>query len=290
MQLLSHSQIDFGKWDRAILSSEYPFVFAQSFYLNATSPGWSALVKGDYESVMPLTLKKKYGIEYLAQPPFTSQLGIYGECDRQISERFEDFITSRFRFIEIEINANTKFTGIQKRTFMLDLRFPYTFNENTRRNIAKAKRSGLKVKEVSNDKVLTLSAKYFHPFLKGLKISKTHIKFFDALVESSAKQQLIKTLSVYKDDEIRALAVFICKGEHALYLKGVNLDKNSGSMHLLMEKAIEYYAGKHVKFFDFGGGQSETLARFYSGFGAQPFNYNVYKYNNLPFPLKLIKK
>ena len=59
---IKHQNIDFEKWDKTILSSVYPLVFAQSFYLNATCPQWDALIIGDYESVFPLTYNTKFGI------------------------------------------------------------------------------------------------------------------------------------------------------------------------------------------------------------------------------------
>lgn len=66
---LSHKEIDFEKWDKTILSSDLPLVFAQSFYLTATCPNWEALIMGDYESVFPLPVKSKFGFRYLPQPP-----------------------------------------------------------------------------------------------------------------------------------------------------------------------------------------------------------------------------
>ena len=61
---IKHQDIDFKKWDATILSSAFPFVFAQSFYLNATCPNWDALIIGDYESVFPITQKIKFGFKY----------------------------------------------------------------------------------------------------------------------------------------------------------------------------------------------------------------------------------
>jgi hypothetical protein len=61
----------------AIARSFNGIVYAYSWYLDIVSPGWDALVKDDYKSVMPLTWRKKYGIKYLYQPFFTQQLGVF---------------------------------------------------------------------------------------------------------------------------------------------------------------------------------------------------------------------
>lgn len=106
---LKHSEIDFLKWDTTILKSTIPFVFAQSYYLNATCPNWEALIIGDYESVFPLTQNIKFGISYLYQPPFTPQLGVYGKINTQIEETFFNYLSSHYKFIDIELNASNTF-------------------------------------------------------------------------------------------------------------------------------------------------------------------------------------
>ncbi len=75
---LPQANIDKSKWDRCIDSSENGLIYAYSFYLDAMSENWDALIVNDYEMVMPLTWKKKYTIYYLYQPLFTASLGIFG--------------------------------------------------------------------------------------------------------------------------------------------------------------------------------------------------------------------
>ena len=93
-----------------------------------------------------------------------------------------------------------------------------------------------------------------------------------------------------KNNTIKALGHFICNGKHALYLKGTNFDKadNSGSMHLLMKQAIEFFADK-ATFFDFGGGSKQGLANFYMGFGGQAMTYSFLQVNKLPRLIKILK-
>ena len=93
-----------------------------------------------------------------------------------------------------------------------------------------------------------------------------------------------------KNKTIKALGHFISNGKHALYLNGTNIDKadNSGSMHLLMKHAIEFYADKST-FFDFGGGSKQGLANFYMGFGGQAMTYSFLQVNKLPRLIKILK-
>lgn len=295
VQLIKHKDIDLKKWDKAILSSKFPLVFAQSFYLNATSPNWDALVIGDYESVFPLTVKRKLGFKYLPQPSFTSQLGAFGKLNDGVELAFYNFITSHFKLIEIELNASNrlKIKGLShKRTFIIDYKKEYTYNQNTKRNIKKAQESGFSVEEVEAKESTALSKKIIDPFLeKEIGLSKPVIKTFNDLLANALKQgQLItfKTVDVKKN--VKAIGHFVFNDAHALYLKGTNNDKkeNSGSMHLLIDFAIKYFEDK-AQIFDFGGGGNIGLAGFYKGLGGSPLDYNFLKINRLPKVVNILK-
>jgi hypothetical protein len=296
LKLLKHKEIDFKKWDQVILNSELPLVFAQSFYLNATCPDWNALITDDYKSVMPVTSNKKLGINYILQPPFTPQLGIFGVFNKKVANDFFNLLKVEYKYISIELNSTNIFDGFDlkdKRTFVIDYIQDYVFNSNTKRNIVKANKAGLVVEEVTYTNTLALNKKYLHPFLKNkLKIKPKQIKLFDQLLINSIENKYLNTLITKdRDGKIVAIAHFISNGKHAVYLKGTSFDKisNSGSMHLLMSKAIELFKIQKVKLFDFGGGQGESMAQFYSGFGAKEMRYKIYKINNLPKPIKWIK-
>lgn len=292
---IHHQDIDFKKWDQTILDSETPFVFAQSFYLNATCPQWDALIIGDYESVFPLTHKTKFGFTYLPQPPFTSQLGAFGKVNLEIEQLFFKYITQHYKLIDIELNISNKIASgfiTPKNTYILNYQSEYKFNQNTKRNINKAIDNGLIVERVEDKDVISLSQKYLNPFLEGeVNLTKTTVALLDDLLKNSIESKTLYTFKVLdKNQMIKAMGHFICNGKHALYLKGTNFDKvdNSGSMHLLMKYAIEFLADKST-FFDFGGGSKQGLANFYMGFGGQVSTYSFLQVNRLPRLIKFIK-
>jgi len=292
---IQHQDIDFKKWDQTILSSATPFVFAQSFYLNATCPQWDALIIGDYESVFPLTYKTKFGFTYLPQPPFTSQLGVFGKVDLEIEQLFFYYITQHYKLIDIELNVSNKIASefiTPKNTYILNYQSEYKFNQNTKRNINKAIENGFIVERVEEKDVLTLSQKYLNPFLeREVNLTKVTVALLDDLLKNSIESKTLYAFKVLdKNQTIKALGHFICNGKHVLYLKGTNFDKadNSGSMHLLMQYAIEFFANKST-FFDFGGGSKQGLANFYMGFGGQVSTYSFLQVNRLPRLIKFIK-
>ncbi len=295
VQLIKHKDIDLKKWDKAILSSKNPLVFAQSFYLNATSPKWDALVIGDYESVFPLTVKSKLGFKYLPQPSFTSQLGTFGKVNDATELAFYNYITTHFKLIEIELNASNKLKvkGLsQKRTFIIDYKKEYTYNQNTKRNIKKAHENGLRVQDADEKESISLSKKIVDPFLeKEVGLSKPVVKTFNALLANGLKhKQIITFKTVDANGKVKAIGHFAFNNTHALYLKGTNIDKkeNSGSMHLLIDFAIKYFKTK-AKIFDFGGGGNEGLAGFYRGLGGSQLDYYFLKINRLPKVITVLK-
>ena len=294
LRYISHKDLDLKKWDKTILNSEIPFVFAQSYYLNATCPTWDALVIGDYESVFPITTKTKFGFKYLPHPPFTSQLGAYGKVTPEIEQQFYNYILEHFKLIDLELNVSNHIQSeyiSPKNTYALSYEDGYKFNQNTRRNITKALEM-FSVEQVETECIVSLSQKLLNPFLENeVGLAKSTILLLDNLLSNAIKAEQLFTFKVIdKDKAIKALGHFISNGEHTLYLKGTNFDKadNLGSMHLLMKHAIEFFADKSV-FFDFGGGSKQGLANFYMGFGGQAMTYSFLQVNRLPRLIKILK-
>ena len=292
---LKHSEIDFLKWDTTILNSPMPFVFAQSYYLNSTCPNWEALIIGDYESVFPLTQNIKFGISYLSQPSFTPQLGVYGKINSHIEETFFNYITSHYKFIDIELNASNTFSTKEhskKTTYFIDYKNGYQLNQNTKRNITKAVELNLTFERIIDSDIIELSKSYLNPFLsKTLNLSQATIQKFEILLKEAILNHALYSFKVVdRNNNVKAIAHFISNGKHTVYLKGTNFDKseNTGSMHYLTYSAIQFFETRS-RYFDFGGGSKESLATFYKGFGSLPLNYNILKINNLPWLLKLFK-
>ncbi len=185
LRYIKHNDIDLKKWDETILNSEISFVFAQSFYLNATCPTWDALIIGDYESVFPITAKRKFGFTYLPQPPFTSQLGAYGKVNSETEQLFYDYILEHYKLIDLELNITNKIQSefiSPKNTYTLNYREPYKFNQNTKRNIARAVENDFKVEQVSVEDILPLSQKLLNPFLeKEVGLSTVTVSLLDKL-------------------------------------------------------------------------------------------------------------
>lgn len=294
---LKHQEIDFEKWDSVILNSAIPHVCAQSFYLNATSPGWQALIIGNYESLFPLTVKQKFGFPYLPQPPFTSQLGAFGTVNANVVEQFYKYIQKKFKLIEIELNAASHLNSgwaHPKKTFVINYTKGFTLNQNTKRNLQKAAEANLKFVQMDFAEAESLCKSHLNPFLQQtLKLpGYTLTLFVNLLLSANKANSLFSFKVVDPSNTLRAIGYFISNGKHTFFLKGTNFDRdqNSGSMHFLLHQAVQFFADKSDNF-DFGGGSNSAgLANFYEGFGGMPQAYQHLKINNLPSLIKMIKK
>ncbi|MEO5946951.1 MAG: hypothetical protein ABIP79_09050 [Chitinophagaceae bacterium] len=294
-------QINKTKWDSCIEAADNGLIYGYSFYLDAMSKNWDALILNDYEAVMPLPWNKKYGIAYIYQPFLTAQLGIFG---KQISEKLvTDFIASipsSFRYIDIALNKkNLHGIPIASSTYYnnyeLDLNFSYeylydNYRENIQRNIKKAYQQGCTVqKNIDVEKIIDLAILQMKT--NGHE-SKENIDRFRTLFTVLQNQNMTSTYGIVsKENKLLASCVFFFSHNRAFYiLVGNHPDgKSSGASHALIDAFIKDNAGKSV-ILDFEGSDIPTLAFFYSSFGAENEVYPAIKINRLPFYLKWLKK
>lgn len=299
---LTHSEIDKNKWDACISDSNNGIVYAYSWYLDLVCPGWDALIENDYESVFPLTKNKKYGIEYLFPPFFTQQLGLFSK--KNITEdKLNVFLTSipeKFRFIEINLNTSTNFNingFIPKKnlTHHLNLNASYeniyeNYSENLKRNLKKASKFNHQViKDADPKKIIKLFREN-----KGKELSKlkdSNYKVLSKIIETAQKKSLVKMYGVTTSNSLAAGAFFIESNGKAIFLFSGSCEeaKETAAMPLLIDTFIKDHSEKKL-IFDFEGSNDLNLARFYKSFGAGEVVFLQIKKNNLPYPLKWIKK
>ena len=296
---IEHRDIDKERWDDCIRRSPGGRIYAFSFYLDKMSPGWNALVWKDYEAVMPLTWKRKYGIHYLSQPFLAAQLGVMGaEVHSSIIQAFLEAIPRRYRYIDISLNPTNRagipgFPFISRMNLVLPLQEEYTalqgrYNENLRRNLRKAEQAGLfSNRETPVNDVIRLAIAQMKS--QGQE-STNNIMRFRELFARLEERGLTETYGVYREDDLLASAVFFFSHQRAYYILVGNDPKgrDSGASHMLIDSFIRNHAGKDLVL-DFEGSDITTLASFYKSYGAVPEPYPALRVNRLPFFLKWLK-
>lgn len=300
LRYIEHSDIDAEKWNRCIDEAANSRIYAFTWQLDRATPVWDALVLGDYEFVMPLPIRKKPGIKYLYQPLYSQQMGIYPVPKQEISDLFYRYLATHFRYAEIQLNSgNLPGKGLEhtiflaRKNYLLPLGNDYKsiasfFSNNTRRNIAKAKKNGLSMVEgIRLEPYLEFKTKNLPD-----GVSKSDLLPLKNIIAYGQYKGLGKIYGVYTSGNQLCAAVYFCHWkDRVIYFNAASNDegKNLGGMYFLVNQFIEQNAGKNLTL-DFEGSMIPGVARFYKGFGATPETYFQLKINRLPLPFKWFKK
>ena len=301
IKYLQHKEIDKAKWDACITNAPNGLIYAYSFYLDAMSKHWDALVFGDYEAVMPLTWNKKYGFYYLYQPAFTASLGVFGKnLNKELIAEFIKTIPAKFKLIEISLNAaniigDSKPFSLLRSNYILQLKKPYdelykAYRDTHKRNINKALQLGCSIsKEIPVDEIIQLNKEQLQ-HIDGTKTG-DYLNFKN-LYEFIKNRGQAKTYAIVDPkNKVLASAVFFFSHNRAYYIMVGNHPegKTLGASHALIDAFIKDHANQDL-ILDFEGSDIRNLAFFYSSFGATEEIYPALKINKLPWYIRLLKK
>ena len=305
---MTHNQIDMQRWDECVAQSPNGMVYVWSWYLDVVHPGWEALVEDDYKAVMPLTGSKKYGINYLFQPFFTQKWGVYGkkEVSEDKIEEFLEAIPGKFKFAEFRINQSYRtykthgtYPAYQiesHRNIELSLNQEYSviaenYHSNTKRNLAKAIKNGLKVVEDAESSVIVeifrknrgkeirhWGDKEYERLLKLVETAKNHDKCLVIAAQNTENQIVAGAFFMISHNKI----IFLFSGSD-------ESNKENHGLTFLLDYVIEKYS-ETDNILDFEGSDDEGLARFYKGFGGKETIYQGIRFNKTKGITKLALK
>jgi Acetyltransferase (GNAT) domain len=302
IKYISHAEIDKHKWDDCVQHATNGLIYAYSWYLDAMTDHWDALVLNDYETIMPLTWNKKYGVHYLFQPYFCASLGLFSkyEITAAVTEAFLKKIPKRFRYIDIYLNHNNLFAVdgyslTERVNYILSLNKPYTeiaeqYRTNLKRNIRKAEQTSLAAKQnIPVEDIISLAKETMQ---RVSAISDEQLDRFKKLFSIAEEKQLAETLGIYNNNgQLLASAVFLFSHKRWYYILVGNHPngKTLGASHYLIDRFIAAHAGTDT-ILDFEGSDIRNLAFFYSSFGATEERYPALRMNRLPKLLKWLKE
>ncbi len=277
---LRNNAIDYELWDNCITHSHNYLAYACTWYLDIVSPGWEALVAGNYDYVMPLPIKSKYNISYLVQPVLTQQLGIFSK--KEITNLVVEEFIKEIPYFSYELNLNEYNFCVKAQispNLVLNLNNSYTdiyskYSTNTTRNIEKARKKRLSIKEdIPCNEFVNF---YFSVNKQSETLPKT---LLEKIVEKGLSKNGVKLYGVFdeEDDQIAGLCVLRTPKRHILLIQVSNaIGKAYSAMFYLIDFLICTEAGKGIEF-DFEGSKIEGIARFYKGFGAKNHPYYTLK-------------
>lgn len=301
---IPYEQIDRKKWDDRIRNAANSLIYARSFYLDAITDHWDALVLDDYDAVMPLVWRKKWGVRYLYQPSFIQQLGVFGNHDLK-AELMETFISKAFEqfdYADITLNfANhdgflpAGIETIEKNNYVLSLKRSYeeiycqylpAFTKSLRR----IKKFNLEYKP-SNDIAGTLE---LYEQLYAKRLQSVTSKDIDGFINICTNLQSTNDLvirQVYQSGNLLAVALLLKDDQRLYNMISCITDpgKKYEANYFLYDRLIEEFSGTSL-LLDLEGSDLKGVAKFYQKMHPANQPYLHVKQNNLHPVLKLLKK
>lgn len=257
---LRNAEIDRQKWDRAVTGwTSQPY--GLSWWLDVVSPGWEALVKGDYEAVMPLPVKKRYGLRYLVQPRFCQQLGVFG------TNETADFL-KEVPYLSYDINLNSKnlFAGKNFREHVNYIIYKDACQDsNTSRNIRKA------------DKLVTYHETTPADFMslwsaENRRFGDVYAVLLENLVAECEKRGMAMLMGAFSEGKMVSAIFAVLTDDRIILLAPVSNaeGKKTSAMFGILSYIIK---NSQSKIIDCEGSMLPGVARFYKGFGGIQQNY-----------------
>jgi len=299
IRYLLRREIDTNRWDRCIDGSLSPLIYGRSFYLDEMAAGqWDAFVLGDYEAVMPLTWRSKFGIRYLYQPAFMQQTGIFSPKPINFAfvEAFLRQADRHFRFAEIDLNHTNAHPASKPRTnFILRLDPPYErlsgcYKKDLTRNLRLTSRNRLTyIKDFDLHTALHDFRREYAPRLPSLKDD--DYRRFEALCLRLRKQDQLLTRAVLDEKEQPLCSAVFLRDTRRFYLvhsTTLPAGRSAEANHFLLDRFIREWAGSAM-ILDFEGSDHPGIAHFYANFGAVDQPYFFYRRNRLPWPIRWMK-
>jgi hypothetical protein len=248
--------------------------YAYTWYLDVVCPDWSAFVYGNYEAVMPLPVARKFVFNYVYQPNYCQQLGVFAlHNDAQLFESFYAELKKKFWFYHVQQNRmfekSASLSSFKEKTNLtLSLQQSYSaiadqYAESTKRNINRAKRLNLiyGVDEMSPRRFVEV----YSNNVVGVPKAK-----ITELIKSLSAHSMLHLLSVKSEFlEVLAADVVIKTPKRLVHLIPVTTatGRTQGAMHFLIDQLVQQHAESDM-ILDFEGSSVESIARFYKSFGA----------------------
>lgn len=295
---LAHQDVDKAKWDAAIEQSTNGLIYASSVFLDNMSPGWDALVAGDYECILPITWRSKLGIKYVCQPAFTQQLGLFfkHEMSDNLLSGFLRKLSTRFRLTEIFINYQNAIVGTNAHhNFILPLNTSYenlysNYKQDLLKNLKRCSKYHMRYMPDENMEAAVHLFKENYQQRLGAR-SDDYLKFIGCMHQLQKQGKAFVRTVLSPNGELLACGVF-AKDHRRIYNLASTTLPNGRMMeanHFLFDQLIQEFAGSGLTL-DFEGSDQPGIARFYQKFGAIDQPYYFWKTNRLPAIIRWWKR
>ena len=303
IRYLRRKEIDIDRWDHCVGLAPNGLLYARSFFLDGLGD-WGALVAGEYDFIMPLPKRRKYGLPYIYVPTFAGQLGIIGSqaISRELTDTFILSIPASFRIADLILNKgnpNPSLTDIeikQRTNYILPLSDDYPvlyarYSADAKKNLRRTRALGLlPCTDIPVDTIIRLYRAAYadrHPQVSAAAYQSLADLFRDCIRKDKGF-----TLGITDPGgQLLAAAFFGMDNKRIYYILGAPTPQGraASAVHSLIDEVIKKYAGTGI-IFDFEGSDIPSVAAFYRKFNPQAEYYGQIRLRRLPgwirsFPL-----
>lgn len=306
---LQRHEISETQWNNFIAASPQRIVYAYTWYLDAVSPHWGALVledNGDWKGVMPLPIRKKWSMKVIQQPFYCQLLGVFTKKHLDFQEAtylFLQQLPDYFRYISVYTGRFSQANSLPDRyeinhctTHILPLHFPYNtlkqhYTPDRLLNLNRAERFKWDVLESHDLNPIIDLFRTHHASQIGGGVAETAYQLLRKIVNILFSKKAVKLVYALKDGQLEAGALFVIFDKRIIYLFNAAsaLGRKGNARTWLIDQIIQEYAESDFVF-DFESPEVKSIADFYQSFGAQKEEYLSLHYNDLPFPFKQIQE
>lgn len=303
IRFLTKEEIDKQKWDHLIESASNAHIYSTRLYLNLFTVNWGALVYGDYQVVMVVPYKVKFGIRYTYTPVGIAQLGLIGErVDEKMEMHFIETLHKHFKYGMLHLNPSFSKKNAEaykmkwKTNFVLSLNQDYeslskNYTKDARRNLRAASEIVQQVSfEVDTEEI---KEAFMQQYGKRGNTEKLAVEYavFARNLEILCDQKMAFKMAVRTEGgELLGAGVFAHFKGRLYYVFGAPtaLGRANQTTHVLIDAIIRKFAGTNT-ILDFEGSSIPSVAMFYKKFSPIDEPYPFYRFNHLPTILRLFK-
>ena len=296
--ILPADQIDVSKWNDCIEKNK-GLIYSCTEYLNQMADQWSGVVLNDYQSVMPLPYRKKWGITYLYTPAFTQQLGFTGNYTEQDFKAAIHAISGFAKYGDYFLNHLNQpnldqGSFISRNNFIINLSPAYeeiytAYSTNFKRILKKEQSFSYQIKDAVIESI------QMHQFLVQPLTKKVTHQDYQHLtplcIQMLQKEKCICRNITDNQNNILSTAILL-KDNFRLYnlLNTTSVEgKKQFANHFLMNGIIKEFASSGLTL-DLEGSAIPGVKEFYIKLGAINQPYYHWHFNQLPFPINLLKR
>lgn len=282
--IVARKNIDDKLWNRTVDKEAKGLPYAYTWYLDAVTDNWYAVVYDDYKAIFPFQIKRKYGLKYSLQPFLIQQLGMFGGDNLLLEKALKEIkkYVWHYHLYLNSYNRTDKNVMALRKNFELSLQSDYSslqkrYSNNCKRNIKKTNALHISFDKGFSDKEI----QFIKTFGK-LSLEKDRAIKLKQLLSSAQKENSLQIAKAYKDNILLALVVLIKTKKRIVYLISVSSQEGleNKAMFKIVDSLIKKYANSDL-LLDFEGSNIKSIARFYQGFGALQNEYQEIKYNIL---------